>query len=65
MKRIFLLCAMISAAVAIAGCANQSTPVTANAETRANARGGLVDPGSVAPVSIGPTHHVERQQFQP
>jgi hypothetical protein len=65
MKRTFLLCAMISAAVAMGGCANQTDPAANTAQARANARGGLVDPGSVAPVSAGPTHGVERQRFQP
>jgi hypothetical protein len=62
MKRIFLLCVIMGAAVVMVGCASQATNT---AEDRVNARGGLVDAGSVAPTSIGPTHHFERSRFQP
>jgi hypothetical protein len=59
MKRIFLFCAMISAAVAMVGCANQNTADTPNM------RGAALDPGSVAPTSAGPSHQIERQRYQP
>ena len=53
MKRIFLLGAVLGAAVVMGGCANQVAPGTDTAEARARARGGLVEPGSVAGLNSG------------
>ncbi len=53
MKRIFLLSAVLGVAIIVGGCANQITPGTDTAQARANARGGLVEPGSVAGISSG------------
>jgi hypothetical protein len=49
--KIFLLCAFIGAAFVMGGCANQTTPVADSQQARMNARGGIVDRGSVAGMS--------------
>jgi hypothetical protein len=65
MKRIFLLCAALGVAVIIGGCANQVTPATDTAQARANQRGGLVDPGSVAGISSGTAGRMGGQRSLP
>jgi hypothetical protein len=59
MKKTYLLCMAVSAALILGGCTNQNP--TANSSQH-----GLVGPGSVAPVSGGPAHpgHVP-QKYQP
>jgi len=62
MKKSFLLCAVIGAAIVLSSCANQHSSATASDTSRR----GLVDPGSVAPVSSGPTSpHASMQKFKP
>jgi hypothetical protein len=65
MKRIFLLCAMMGVAITIGGCANQTTPAANTAEARANERGGLVNPGSVAGASSGSAGRMGGQRSHP
>ena|GEM_PF-6258554 len=61
MKKGFLLCVTISVTIGLIGCANQSTTTANNTSQR-----GLVDPGSVGPVSGGPARpgHIP-QRYQP
>ena len=65
MKRIFLLCAVLGLAVIMDGCANQSTPAANTAQARANERGGLVGPGSVAGTFSGTAGRMGGQRSLP
>lgn len=61
MKKAFFLCAVISAALILGSCANRTTTTTTRTDSR-----GLVSPGSVAPVSGGPSRPGQvKQRFQP
>jgi hypothetical protein len=62
MKNVFFLCAVIGAAILLNSCANQATTAS---DTSARQQG-LVDRGSVAPVSGGPAVPIAlMQRFEP
>lgn len=50
MKKAFLLSAVLGALLTMGGCANQNHPTA-----HTSSQHGLVGPGSVAPISGGPT----------
>jgi hypothetical protein len=61
MKKVFFLCAVIGAAILLNSCANQGTTASDSARQQ-----GLVDRGSVAPVSGGPAGPIApRQRSEP
>jgi len=61
MKKGFLLCVILSVAMSLIGCANQPNTTADNRSQR-----GLVGPGSVGPVSGGPSGpgHIP-QRYEP